>query len=74
MIWAWGALAAFFYVVVVFAAWSNGVVVGERLSLERELSMTKGEFAMQGKELDRCRIQRRDYRERLTMPRPEVAQ
>ena len=45
------------------AIWLNGYMVHQQDALRAELYMTTGERDMQGRELDKCRIQRRDLRE-----------
>ena len=45
------------------AVWMNGYLVHQQDALRAELYMTTGERDMQGRELDKCRIQRRDLRE-----------
>ena len=46
------------------AIWMNGYLVHQQDKLRAELYMAEGERDAQGRELDRCRIQRRDLRER----------
>ena len=56
-------LLVFAFTVAGGAIWVNGYMVHQQDKLRADLYMAAGEREMQGRELDRCRIQRRDLRE-----------
>ena len=56
-------LLVFAFTIAGGAIWMNGYMVHQQDKLRAELYMAEGEREMQGRELDKCRVQRRDLRE-----------